>query len=144
MVDQNLDIPFGFDYLVKVFSVPYPQFESTWNHERFLSLHSNDISSDKIDLQTVKKILENSAFFMNFKKHLIADLQEEEHFCIVNLCEVATEFYLKILMKNHNILRIEIGTSNFESSSLDLMEFIVRNMYKKLSLKSEESLEENV
>ena len=140
MVDQNIEIPFGFDYLIKVISIPLPQFEMAWNHERFLSLHSNDIGADKINIVTVKKILENSVFFMNFKKHVISE-NLEEHYAIINVCEVASEFCLKVILKNMSIMRIEMGTSNYDNASLDLMDFILRNLYKKISLKNESFIE---
>lgn len=143
MVDHNLDIPFGFDYLVKVYSIPLPQFEETWERERFLSFSSNDIGSDKIDLCTVKRILENTSFFMNFKRHIMGE-GSEEHFGIVRLCEVAAEFYVKILLKNLTCMRIQIGTSAYEGASLDLMEFLLRNLYKKLTLKHTDVFEDKI
>ena len=142
VVDQTLDIPFGFDYLIKISTIPLPQFESCWNHETLLSLHSNDIGADKIDIETVRKILENSVFFMNFRKHIVSE-NLEEHFAIINICEVASDFYTKILLKNKNVMRIELGTSTYESASLDLLEFILRNIFKKLYLKNE-SFNENI
>lgn len=116
--------------------ITLPQFELVWNHEKFLSLHSNDIGADKISIENVKKILGNSDFFMNFKKNIVSDILEE-HFAIVNICEVASDFYIKVLLKNMNIMKIAIGTCNYETSSLDFLDFILRNIIKKLSLKTE-------
>ena len=79
---------------------------------------------------------------MNFRKHIVSDTLEE-HIAIINICEVAADFYTKILIKNRSVMRIELGTSTYESASLDLLEFILRNMFKKLSLRNE-SFVENV
>jgi len=87
-----------------------------------------------VNLENVKKILENTVFFMNFKKHVVSE-SLEEHFATIQICEVQSDFYIKMLLKNRNMMRIEIGTNNYETASLDLLEFVLLNFFKKISEK---------
>lgn len=105
-------------------------------------MHSNEVGADKIDIETVLKILENSVFFMNFKRRVVSE-NLEEHFGVISICEVASDFYTKIMIKSKSLMRIELGTCTYETASVDLLEFIMRNLFKKLSLRKE-SFNDNI